>query len=166
MSLCRSPSWRLRPIADVDGPESSAVVALWLADHEAGGVRARRLGRRSPGATSADSVALARYVRWLVARAVVTVATDLDEPILFGFAAWEPDLSALHYAAVVPTLLGDPDLAAELLRVLLAPLEAETVGITMEIPALNRPELKALGVRRARWYHDSTWQARNLPWTT
>jgi hypothetical protein len=149
-----------------------AAVALWLADHDARGVRASRHPGAPHGATQARDEAL---VRWLLARPAVELALAWDAdpavPVWYGLACYElAPLPVLHYAALADAA-HDPeaiDLAADTLRALLAPLHALRipVALSMEIPVLHRRDLRDLGAgRRSRWYTDDLWLARHLPWS-
>lgn len=160
--------WTRRPYnAEWD---RDAVTYLWIRSHAIQGARGRRLRRLLD--TDENFRAHIPAVHWILEHASTTVLCDPERaemseqgpPIIYAFATVTDDPALLHYVAVKNTVIDKNDyaLAAEMVQELTATLRSgEVVGVTQEIPLLNRPEMRALNAGRGeRWYMDDTYFAR------
>lgn len=160
--------WLKRPYCpDTD---EDVVVSMWLTSHLRDGARGRRLRRVIDGdaETEAYRPAVHTLLRFASCDVLCDPTTDGTEPIVWAWACFDLEPTpALHYVAVKKSAHEDGDykLAAEMVTELLRPLHVckVPVGLTAEIPLLNRPEMKALGAgRRDGWYVDDTFFARTF----
>ena len=150
-----------RPAIAADRDE---VVSLWTYAL-ARGARARAL------AVDADAerpINIA-VVDWVLAQPGVEVSVLCDTErteILFGCVAYTLRPSPLlhHVSLRWPVWQLGPDLAADALRELLAPLVslAAPVGVTLDCPALRDSRLGTHALRPRTWYQDLGWAIRAL----
>jgi len=156
-----TPGWSSRAATPRDHEQ---VAHLWVRSHGTG-ARARRVRGKVDGAQDFRIHIEAVLVVLARPEATTTVLVDHERPeIVYAMACYElAEPAVLHFVAVRPSVLeGGRDLAAEMLRELLAPLP-RVVGVTMEVPILNDQAMKNLGAgRQSAWYNDDSWFLRRF----